>query len=50
MTARGSFVPRILSALPEVFENPIVGAGAISRAPTAVPFVGLFALLGPRRT
>jgi cold shock protein len=45
-----------LSALPEVFENPCVGAGAIPRAPTAVPFVGLFAgwrasrLLGPRRT
>jgi hypothetical protein len=45
-----------LSALPEVFENPRVGASAIPRAPTAVPFVGLFAgwrasrLLGPRRT
>ena len=45
-----------LSALPEVFENPCVGGGAIPRAPTAVPFVGLFAgwrasrLLGPRRT
>ena len=45
-----------LSFLPEVFENPVVGGGAISRAPTAVPFVGLFAgrkasrLLGPRRT
>jgi cold shock protein len=45
-----------LRALPEVFENPCVAAGAIPRAPTAVSFVGLFAgwrasrLLGPRRT
>jgi CspA family cold shock protein len=45
-----------LSFLPEVFENPCVGAAAIPRAPTAVPFVGFFAgwrasrLLGPRRT
>jgi CspA family cold shock protein len=45
-----------LSALPEVFQNPCVGTGAIPRAPTAVPSVGLFAgwrasrLLGPRRT
>ena len=52
----GKFRAENLSALPEVFENPVVGAGAISRAPTAVPFVGLFAgrrasrLLGPRRT
>jgi CspA family cold shock protein len=44
-----------LSALPELFENPCVGAGAMPRAPS-VPFVGLFAgwrasrLLGPRRT
>ena len=42
-----------LSALPEVFENPCVGGGAIPCAPTAAPFVGLFAgwrasrLLGP---
>jgi cold shock protein len=41
-----------LSALPEVF----VGGDAIPRAPSALPFVGLFAgwrasrLLGPRRT
>jgi CspA family cold shock protein len=45
-----------LSFLPEVFENLVVGAGAIPRAPAAGPFVGLFAgrrasrLLGPRRT
>jgi CspA family cold shock protein len=44
-----------LSAPPELFENPCVGAGAIPRALT-VPFVGLFVgwrasrLLGPRRT
>jgi hypothetical protein len=43
-----------LSAVPELFENSRVDAGAIPRAPT-VPFVGLFAgwrasrLLGPRR-
>jgi CspA family cold shock protein len=51
----GKFRAENLSALPEVFENPVVGAGAISRAPTAVPFVGLFAgrrasRLGPRRS
>jgi CspA family cold shock protein len=45
-----------LRALPEVFENPCVAAGAIPRAPTAVSLVGLCAgwrasrLLGPRRT
>ena len=32
-----------LSALPEVLENPCVGGGAIPCAPTAAPFVGLFA-------
>ena len=29
MTARGKFAPRVTGALPEVFENPCVGAGAI---------------------
>lgn len=39
----GKFRAENLSAPPEAFENPVVGAGAISRAPTAFPFVGLFA-------
>ena len=43
-----------LSAVPELFENPCVGAGAILGGPSA-PFVRLFAgwrasrFLGPRR-